>query len=132
MTSADQLREHLKYDPETGVLTWLKRPGSRTVVYAGDVAGNINRRGYRVIRLHKREASTAQNAMNKGSVPNGTSKFKGVSWCRAKQKWKVSISIDGDRVHLGYFSSEEEAAKAYDDRARIHHGEFARLNLLVA
>jgi hypothetical protein len=36
--------------------------------------------------------------------------------------------LKGKGRHIGYFNSPEEAAKAYNDKAKIFHGEFARLN----
>ena len=59
-----------------------------------------------------------------------TSKYLGVSIkknCRWK-KWKGSINYHGKHYHLGYFYSEEEAARAYDEKAIELFGENARLN----
>lgn len=46
--TAERAREMLNYDAETGVLTWKVAVRS---VRRGDEAGNINARGYRVIKL---------------------------------------------------------------------------------
>lgn len=49
MLTAERLREVLIYNPETGIFTWLvrARPGAE----AGDVAGCIDRLGYRRIAI---------------------------------------------------------------------------------
>lgn len=88
-----------------------------------------------------RTCTHSQNQMNKR--PYGTSKYLGVFWHTSKRtiinknglkkeytysKWMAGISIKGKRVHIGYYKSEVDAAKAYDSFAKIHHGEFANLN----
>lgn len=47
--SAEQLREALNYDPETGAFTWLLSPSGP--VRAGSAAGSKDSRGYVCIRL---------------------------------------------------------------------------------
>jgi hypothetical protein len=37
--------------------------------------------------------------------------------------------VNGKTHTVGYFTDEVEAAKAYDEAAEIHHGDFAALNL---
>ena len=61
-----------------------------------------------------------------------SSKFKGVSWYRWNGKWKASIRENGTTKHLGYFSRELAAAKAYDEAAIRLYKEFAVLNLKVS
>lgn len=78
-------------------------------------------------RCNLRECTAKQNIANsKGRV--GTSKFKGVSWDSSREVWISSIQHDGKTEHIGRFDDENEAAEAYDLRAKELHGEFARLN----
>ena len=46
-----------------------------------------------------------------------SSKFRGVSWHKRTQEWYASIKTDGNRQNLGCFTSEEDAAKAYNSAA---------------
>lgn len=59
---------------------------------------------------------------------SGRSRFKGVSWDRARRKWRATIQVDGRKAELGRYENEADAARAYDDAARIAHGDRARLN----
>ena len=45
----------------------------------------------------------------------GTSKYVGVCWYKKSNKWRSEITINGKGKVLGYFYSEEEAAKYYQD-----------------
>lgn len=80
-----------------------------------------NRRG------NLRSASCSQNQRNKKSQ-QGTSKFKGVWWRKDHKKWQVHIWFEGCQKHLGYFTNEIEAAKAYNKAAMKYFKEFACLN----
>ena len=77
-------------------------------------------------RHNLRPATNAQNVMNKGARPDNTSGFKGVT--REAHGWRAVIKANGARRHLGYFSTPELAARAYDAAAVEMHGEFARFN----
>lgn len=81
-------------------------------------------------RKNLRRASHAENCRNGARRRNGTSKFRGVSWDKERQKWIGSIRRpDGNgRKHLGRFDKERDAALAYDKEAARRYGEFARLN----
>jgi hypothetical protein len=79
-------------------------------------------------RLNLRLATHSQNLLNQGLSSDNTSGYKGVSWHKIRLKWQAQISIDGKRKYLGMFDTAEDAARAYDEMASRHHGEFARLN----
>jgi hypothetical protein len=60
-----------------------------------------------------------------------SSKYKGVCWSKNEKKWKSTCILEKKTEHLGYFESEEEAAKAYDTFTFIKIGEKANNNNLV-
>lgn len=80
-----------------------------------------------------RVCDKAQNSRN--ATPFGRSKYKGVYFQKRILNGLVSIPYiradimtENARVRLGYFETEELAAKAYDEAAKIYHKEFAFLN----
>lgn len=73
-----------------------------------------------------REATQSNNCMNRKRRSAGTSKYKGV--CFKRGKWIAQISVDGKVKHIGSYSEEVEAAKAYDAEAIKHFGDFKLLN----
>ena len=75
-------------------------------------------------RENLRPATNSQNQKNK--KPYGTSKYLGVNF--HFKKWRAAININGKTTHIGMFVVEEDAARAYDEQALIHHKEFANLN----
>lgn len=74
-----------------------------------------------------REASRSQNLQNQRKR-KGSSKFKGVTWHSAANKWHSQIRLNKENHRLGYFDNEREAAEAYDSAAIAMFGEFARVN----
>lgn len=78
-------------------------------------------------RANLRICSTAENQQNRASV-RGSSIYKGVLWDKSHGCWKAKIIVDGKRIMLGSFDTEESAARRYDQAAKAHFGEFARLN----
>lgn len=48
--------------------------------------------------------------------PKFSSKYKGVSWNKASNKWMSSIEINGKQKYLGYFSCELAANHAYQKK----------------
>jgi hypothetical protein len=57
-----------------------------------------------------------------------TTGYKGVSFIERLGKYRAYIRSEGKQIHLGTFSSAEEAAQVYDTAAKSIFGEFARTN----
>lgn len=63
-----------------------------------------------------------------GPVKRLASPYRGVSFHFCTQRWRSRIKCGSKSEHLGYFTSDLEAAKAYNDAARKIHGGNAQLN----
>jgi len=82
-------------------------------------------------RANLRLCTLTENCRNRKPNLDGTSKYRGVGWSKNENKFRARIKIGGgQRVALGYFKSETEAAMAYNEAALKYHGEFARLNII--
>jgi len=79
-------------------------------------------------RRNLREATSAQNNSHVPRRAN-SSGFKGVDFYKATGKWRARISRNGKTFLLGYHTTPEAAARAYDKAARVAHGTFAVLNI---
>lgn len=89
---------------------------------------HINHNGLDNRRSNLRVCTRSQNNQNSYAQNNCSSKFKGVSWYRRDKIWRSYIVIKRMQLHLGYYESEYEAAKAYNKAARKYFGEFAYTN----
>jgi len=88
---------------------------------------NLNKLDNR--RENLRACNRSQNKANE-EKRNGafTSDFKGVDWRGDCKKWRATIRVNYIKLHLGMFEKEADAALAYDEAAKAHFGEYARLN----
>ena len=81
-----------------------------------------------------REATPQQNVANQRKatkrVRETSSIHKGVSFCKATKKWRAQIMFQGKSMNIGRFSSEIDAAIAYNKAAQTYFGEYASLNTL--
>ena len=76
-----------------------------------------------------RWVSYEQNTWNVGNRPNARSKYKGVSPTNNKSKsWRARIQTKGHELTIGYFSTEKEAAQAYNDKVIEFRDEYAYRN----
>lgn len=80
-------------------------------------------------RSNLRQASPADNARNARLSSIATSGFKGVSRSSGKKnQWRATIAMHRKKLHIGHFRTAEDAAIAYDKKARELFGQFASLN----
>jgi len=77
--------------------------------------------------LNLRLATTVENVRNQGGNKRNTSGYKGVYWNKNIGRWQASISIDKRLVHLGMFSTAEEAAAARNEAELRVYKEFSPL-----
>lgn len=99
-------------------------------VSIGLVVDHINGDGLDNRRKNLRLCTHAQNLWNtrKHRRKTTTSRFIGVSWWTIGKIWRAVIWANGKQILIGSFHSEQDAAKAYDIKAKEIRGEFAVLN----
>lgn len=157
--SAEEARQLLSYNPETGTFTWRVGRGKARV---GSVAGTPCSGGYFQIRIYGRIysahrlawllthgvwpenqidhingrrddnrlcnlrlATRSENNRNAKRRSDNTSGVKGVSFDKARDRWRAQIRVSGRNRHMGYHKTPEEAYAAYCKAAAEHYGEFA-------
>ena len=59
-------------------------------------------------QLHEKKASDS-------------SQYRGATWFKRDSKWRAQIKVGDRNRHLGYFDSEEAAARAYDQYIVANH-----------
>lgn len=73
-----------------------------------------------------RVVNNSQNQSNRRAI-RSSSGYKGVFFTRKTGKWIAQFN----KVHLGTFSTPEEAARAYDVYVLEHKGEYAATNEMI-
>lgn len=149
-----EIRERLRYSPETGEFHALKAAGRRKI---GDRLGYADAAGYWKIGLNGRwvMAHRLAWAMVYGDWPsleidhiNGnpgdnrianlreatrsqnvmnTARGNGVCWHKGQQKWQACVKVNGKSHYLGAFADRAEAEAVAIAAKRRLHGEFSIL-----
>lgn len=121
---------------KTYASTYLSGRGTRIFMHRlilnaqkGQEVDHIDGDGLNNTRLNLRFVTRQQNCFNSGKTQRvTTSKYKGVSRCSVRNRWKARIKINQKAIDIGRFVNEIDAAKAYDQKAIELFGSFARLN----
>jgi hypothetical protein len=81
-------------------------------------------------RENLREATHSQNTANSPAIGKA-SLYRGVTFSKdrkRRKRWTTTVWKNGRKVFAKRYETEEEAARVYDEKAKLVHGEFARLN----
>ena len=103
----------------------------------GKLVDHANGNGLDNRRCNLRIATRSDNNRNIPANPNRTregkpktSRYKGVLKSPNKRKYTAYITVNNICGVIGYFLNENDAARAYNNAAIKHFGEFASLNTI--
>lgn len=54
---------------------------------------------------------------NEKYVKNKSSVYRGVTFSKRNKKWQAGLALDKKKIHIGFYENEEDAARAYNNRA---------------
>jgi hypothetical protein len=94
----------------------------------GKVTDHIDGNGLNDRRSNLRNCNPTENSRNRRRNRKTITGFKGVWREKKTGKYCAQIHFDHKYVYLGTFATPEEAAHAYDRKARQLFGPFARCN----
>ncbi|SRR5260221_5883955 len=94
---------------------------------------HINRNKLDNTRANLRAADRYLNTRNVGCLNTTrygprTSEYRGVCWDKKRCVWRSNININKKQIFLGYYTSEIEAAKVYNNAVRRYFGGLAYIN----
>lgn len=79
-------------------------------------------------RENLRICTQQQNLCNRKKRADSKQKYKGIR--QVGKKFQALINIDGKKKIIGFYTNEEEAARAYNEKALKLYGNFANINII--
>lgn len=148
-----QLQAYLTYDPDTGVFTSLASGKSigwkGWKGYVSVAVYDVTYRAHRLAWLYitgewpkglldhrdgdksnnrfnnLRECTHSQNSANGIGKKNNSGLPRGVRKTHGAKTFKAEISINSRKIHLGCYSTEDEAYEVYALASELVHGDYA-------
>lgn len=108
---------HIPIQGRSGSLP-LHRALLRLTYGDGRACDHINRDRLDNRRSNLRAASPRENGQNKPSVSGSSSRYRGVTWNKDRQKWQAEVKTLGKHHYLGLFLDEDEAGRVAQDARR--------------
>ena len=93
---------------------------------------NRNKLDNRKKNLRICSRSNNMKNMLKWRIKTASSKYKGVTWFKAANKWMAQIKVNKKKLHLGLFVNEIDAAKAYNKAAKKYFTIFVKTSRIKA
>ena len=94
----------------------------------GEYVDHINGDSLDNRRRNLRICTNAENGRNSKISKANKSGYKGVGWNSQRKLWRAKITVNRKSIELGFHVCPLRASSLYDDAAKKHFGEFARLN----
>jgi len=88
---------------------------------------HIDGNGLNNQRKNLRFCTKSENGMNQKIHKNSTSKLKGVTFDKSRQKYLAQINVNKRKIFIGRFINKEDAYKAYCEACKKYHREFANI-----
>jgi hypothetical protein len=92
----------------------------------GDFVDHIDGNGLNNRKSNLRLATISQNNHNQKLSSSSTSGLKGASFHKLRKRWRAQIKLNGNKIHIGYYDTAEQAHAAYCKASAQLHGEFGR------
>jgi hypothetical protein len=94
----------------------------------GAETDHIDHDGLNNCKNNLRICNNHENQANANLRSDNTSGFKGVNFKKSSNKWQANIRNMGIKIFIGLYLTSEEAALAYDKKAKVLFGSFANIN----
>jgi hypothetical protein len=104
----------------THILIWIMQTGlppSKTI-------DHINRKKDDNRWCNLREATMTEQSYNRSLHYDSKSLITGVSWHKAARKWHAQIMVSRKKIHLGLYSSKNDAIEARKNAEIKYFGDF--------
>lgn len=109
-----------------GKRTWLKL--HKLIVPDAAVIDHIDGNPLNNKKSNLRICSQSENTRNAKTRSDNKTGYKGVTYRKDTSRFRAKIRVDNKLKHLGYFSTAESAALAYNEAAIKYFKKFAKLN----
>lgn len=95
------------------------------------VIDHIDGNGLNNKKINLRAVTHHQNLLNSKKYKKSKCKYKGIHvTTHIKKPYRSRIMYNGNRIQIGYFATQEEAALAYNKKAIELFGDYAKLNII--